>query len=190
MLKKLSILAFASVIGFAQSCSYDMDKSSFDMKWGAFKFQSKAKVSGTFNEYKLEATKSDSLKKLLDSSKIVIDTKSVNTKHETRDKTIFDNFFALFNSKDIKANISDSIEGKNSGTINLNLDMNKKSSIVPMSYKIENGKLTATGVTDLNIFDLSGALASINKACYALHQGVTWSQVELEFSVKVNKECK
>ena len=63
--------------------------------------------------------------------------------------------------------------------------MNGTTKTVPMKYHYENGKFDATGVIDLVDFAAGEALSSINKACFDLHKGKTWSDVTIGFSTTV-----
>ena len=58
---------------------------------------------------------------------------------------------------------------------------------VPMKYDIEDGELEAEGIIDVLDFALSENLAALNKACYALHEGKTWSDVQIEIESKFSK---
>jgi hypothetical protein len=58
-----------------------------------------------------------------------------------------------------------------------------------MKYSFSNGKLRAAGVIDLIDFKAENALTSINTACYDLHQGKTWSDVNIGFTMDVKATC-
>lgn len=190
MIKKIIFagLIFGASL-FASDCKYSIDRDSFDFKWTAFKYDTKAGVSGTFDSYELEFRESNSLERLLKSAEIEIDSKSVNTAHKERDATLFKSFFSLFSEDEIEVEVKSAMVGDKIGTLNLEIEMNSREFQTPMNYKIENSKLTAIGTIDMLYFGLSDALSSINRACYDLHKGVTWSQVDLEFSFKLKKSC-
>ena len=67
------------------------------------------------------------------------------------------------------------------------ISMNGKTLDVPMKYEVEDDEVEAEGVIDLADFEMLPALHAINKACYDLHQGKTWQDVELEFELKYKK---
>ncbi len=54
-----------------------------------------------------------------------------------------------------------------------------------MTYIYTKGHFQATGTIDLFDFAASDALASINKSCYDLHSGKTWSDVTIGFSTTI-----
>jgi len=69
--------------------------------------------------------------------------------------------------------------------------MNGVTKTVPLKYSFSNGIFDANGVIDILDFSASKALSSINKACFALHKGKTWSDVSIGFSTKIDtKLCK
>jgi hypothetical protein len=63
--------------------------------------------------------------------------------------------------------------------------MNGKTLIIPMQYIYDKGQFNATGTIDLIEFTAGKSLANINKACYDLHKGKTWSDVTIGFSTTV-----
>ena len=67
--------------------------------------------------------------------------------------------------------------------------MNGKGLNVPMAYSYEKGLFTAKGVIDLGDFKALDALTSINRACYDLHDGKTWQDVNIGFILKVEERC-
>ena len=58
-----------------------------------------------------------------------------------------------------------------------------------MAYTYENGLFKAAGVIDLGDFGALNALTSINRACYDLHAGKTWQDVDIAFALKVEEQC-
>ena len=59
-----------------------------------------------------------------------------------------------------------------------------KLGLINESYNIEIFR------SDLKDFALSTALDTLNKACFDLHKGVTWSEVEIALEAKINRACK
>ena len=89
--------------------------------------------------------------------------------------------------KSIDANIVD-LE-KTASIVKVEVVMNGVKKIVPMRYVYSNGKFEAKGYIDLFDFQASKALSSINKACFEKHQGKTWNDVEIGFSLHVKTTC-
>ncbi len=69
------------------------------------------------------------------------------------------------------------------------ITINKLQKEVSMKYAYDNNILTLSGEIDVLNWSLDKPLASINKACYALHEKKTWSDVSLKITVPVKYEC-
>jgi polyisoprenoid-binding protein YceI len=117
---------------------------------------------------------------MLLNSSVKIDTQSVNSGNKGRDIKLVSYFFNIQDVKFIKAKI---VEIKNSNII-VKISMNSKSLNIPMSYKVQNNTIIANGTIDLADFDMLTSLSAINKACYTLHQGKTWQDVNISFEIK------
>ena len=73
--------------------------------------------------------------------------------------------------------------------ITMDLMLNGKKKEIPLTYKMDGMKLVATGHMDILDFGMSKQLSAINKACYALHEGKTWSDVSLTLETTLTS-CK
>jgi len=69
----------------------------------------------------------------------------------------------------------------------VDITMNSISLKIPMRYSVVNDKVSASGTIDLADFSMLKSLKSINKACYALHQGKTWQDVDISFEIKLKQ---
>lgn len=155
------------------------------MGWTAFKTPAKKAVNGTFNTVMVATpTKNKSIESLLNHSSVMIDTKSVNSNNEGRDKKLTTFFFGLLNQKTISAHIG----AANDGKMVLWLTFNGLTKKVEMTYNYENGMIEGKGTISLASFSATKALHSITKACYDLHKGVTWDDVSIWFSMPVSKQ--
>ena len=172
-MKKVIMIVAASLLAFAQ-CTLE------DMSWTAFKTPLKLGVKGTFDKIAFIPGKN-----CLDGAEAIINKHSVNTGNPDRDKTLDSAFFSLLEG-DIRAKIVHSGDK----TMDINITLNGVTKTVPFTYSKKDGTIQARGVID--IFDFSGskALRSINKACYKLHQGKTWNDVELTFTIGTQKPSK
>jgi hypothetical protein len=63
--------------------------------------------------------------------------------------------------------------------------MNGKTLLIPMKYRYIKGDFQAIGTIDLFDFEGNSALASINKSCFDLHKGKTWSDVNIAFRTTI-----
>ena len=193
MLKVLiSLFLILNISLFADECIYGLDKNSLKVEWEAFKTPQKVKVKGRFKSINISVyEKAHSVKELLEGSMAIINTKEVDTNNTSRDKTLFDSFFSYLNPFPlIKAHITDvNVEAK---AFNLNITMNGMSKVIPMRYTVDTqGNFISRGKIDMvKDFGLDSALKTLNKACFDLHKGVTWPDVNIFLKAKLGKYCK
>ena len=184
------ILAF----GLAQAnCSFSQP-SEVNVTWKAFKTPLKKGVGGHFTKlnYSSNVKSAHSLNELLAGTSVNIDVSSVDSKNPGRDVKLLNSFFKQMTDTQIKAKIISLRKDENarkSGIATVSITMNGITKEVPMTYSFNSGKLSANGVIDLLDFKASRALQSINKACFDLHQGKTWSDVNIGFSMDISASC-
>lgn len=164
--------------------------------WKAYKTAAKLGVGGIFDDVTYTAAKKEgkNFKEILIGSSVVINTNSVNSKNEGRDKKLVASFFKLLGAETISAKILDITqtskkrERPRKGIITTNITMNGISKDVPMNYVYDKGAMKAEGFIDLFDFQASKALTSINKACFDLHKGKTWNDVAINFSLNIKAD--
>ncbi|NOR58204.1 MAG: YceI family protein [Sulfurimonas sp.] len=177
------------------SCILSQD-GPITVSFKAYKTPAKIGVGGIFDsvKYTANAPKGNNFREILVGSNVVIDTASVNSKNSGRDVKLVKFFFEQMSSKNITAKIVDiksdkRVRGKpKTGVMLVAITMNGKTKEVPMSYIFKKGDLSANGHIDLLDFSASKALASINKACFDLHKGKTWSDVAIGFQTNIKFE--
>lgn len=168
-----------------------LDANQAKVSFGAFKTIDKALVKGSFDDIKLQFGKdSSSIKGVLEGATAVIDTAKINLGDDVKNENLTNFFFAYFKKdKDakslIKVKFENVIEGKDKGTILANITMNGVDRKVPLQYNIKDGKLSAIGTIDLLDFSLNNAYKKLIEGCGELHEGVTWTQVELYFEAPI-----
>lgn len=182
-MKKLVMLAalLTATQVYAQEakCIKVLDKDT-KVTWVAFKTPLKVGVGGSFTNVSFEkAVQGADLETALKQSRFSIDTKSVSTNDKQRDAKIVSNFFKNGNLK-----ISGVVQTFRKKKLVMDLTMNDVMKTIPMSYEISGNKVTAKGFIDILDFNASDSLSALNKACELLHEGKTWSDVEigLEFT--------
>ena len=201
---KISLLAlslFASASQAAEKCNFNIDPTTLHVNWTAFKTMQKVGVNGSFTEVTLESdlSKPGTLHNLMNQidAEIKVDAATkISTTNPARDQTIFQNFFSHFAGKGIlKGKLRNAKGSESAGTVNLVLEMNKKTLAVPMKYtRDEKGTTVISGGIDVTDFGLGSALSTLNKACDALHKGPdgvskTWPQVEIKIEANLSKKC-
>ncbi len=177
----LIILTIFSINSFAKCLDYD--KSQTSIMWEAFKTPAKAGVKGEFKGFDIKPSKTKAqLKDILLGSTFSIDSSSVFTKNPARDKKIVSNFFS-------KVEIKGKVTQVKQKVLTLELTMNNKKVKVPMNYILQGHTLSANGTIDVFDFMMQDNLSAINKACYALHEGKTWNDVNI-YLKSTFKPCK
>jgi len=168
--------------------------SNMNITWKAYKTLGKLGVGGKFTavKYTPAALEGKNFKELFVGSKVSIDVSKIDTGNPGRDETLVKDFFSLFKGKMIEGEITKikktdkHVKGKpRTGNIDVKITMNEKTLTIPMTYVYSEGKFDAKGTIDLFDFAANDALTSINKSCFDLHKGKTWSDVSIGFSTTI-----
>lgn len=170
----------------AASCYKSVQAKDVEIKWEAYKTPQKAGVWFAFQNFKINgAKKAKSLKELLVSQNISImaaDAKNISSGDAGRDSNIANFFFKSFAPKTpLKGTVKEVTDSR----IDLEIEMNGVKKIVPLSYTLDKNTLTAKGYLDVLDFKLQGALDSLNKVCGGLHEGKTWTDVQLAITLNL-----
>lgn len=174
---------FASLLSLSFCFGVSLDTAKTQAYWTGYKFAKKTPVKGTFKDIKFKFSKGNSIHEELLGATAMIDLSKVSTGNPASEENLTLGFFNKFSSKDIRVKIEQVIEGENQGAILARITMNKKSQLIPMQYEIKDNQLVAKGVIDVLSFKLDAALDSLSKVCKDLHEGYTWSQVEVGFVI-------
>jgi len=183
-MRKILLLILSASAIFASQCNYNLRE--LQINWKAYKTPLKIGVGGTFDDVKIKTTDKSSTKTFLETSTIVINTASVDSKNSGRDAKLVQYFFNTQNVKSIKAKVV-SIKDK---IITVAISMNGITKNIPMKLDLEANEAEAKGYIDLADFKMIPSLKSINQSCYVLHKGKTWRDVTIDFTVKTEKTCK
>ena len=162
---------------------FGYEANNVHVEFKAFKTPLKKGVKGTFDNIILHSHKAKNFNEALLETSVTIDTSSINSKNTQRDEKLVASFFDVQGVKKIEAKII-KVEKK---ILVVAITMNDKTLNIPFKYEKEFREVEAEGVIDLADFDMLPSLQSINKACYDLHQGKTWQDVELEFELTFDK---
>lgn len=173
-------LMTASAFG---SCTYNADTAR--ISWKAFKTYEKIGVSGSFNRVTFAPHSEASIENLLVGSKVTIDTTTVNSGNSGRDVTLIKSFFKVQNLDTLNGVI---VGVKDSKAIT-QITLNHVTKTIPLAYVVQEGKIIAKGTIDLGDFDLLPSLHSLSNACFDLHGGKTWQDVEIEFKIPFSTMC-
>ncbi|MCD6653754.1 MAG: YceI family protein [Sulfurovum sp.] len=174
MKKMIIVFMMAGAVLFAY------EPTNVSVKFTAFKTLSKIGVSGGFDAIELSGKKeAKNVNEMLEGLKANIKTGSVNSAHKERDEKLVNAFFNVQSNALIEAQIVSAKEA----VLVVKITMNHQSIEVPMQYKVNDKFVQASGYIDLADFKMIPSLEGINKACYDLHEGKTWQDVAIEFSV-------
>ena len=173
----LSVFAFALISNLN---AYEIN-GDLGVKWTGFKTEKKVAVSGTFNEINLDIKSSENLSEFLKSAKVKINSISLESKNEGRNKSMTSTLFSLATAKEIKGAILEVNETKK--TLLLDLTMNEVTKIVPMTYEIIDGNITAKGTIEILDFNLKGSFLAFAKECAVYHENKSYSDVDIEFTI-------
>lgn len=179
-MKKKILLSLASLALISNLNAYELD-GNLDIKWTGFKLASKVGVSGTFNDIKLDILKNEDLADFLKSAKVTIDSKSLESKDEGRNFNITSTLFSLASAKTITGTISSVDETEQ--TLVLDLVLNGVQKSIPMKFEDKDGNIVANGKIDVLDFDLAKSYQAFVLKCAELHENVSYSDVEIEFTL-------
>ena len=186
-MKKFMIAAVAAATLVSADCSYTKS-GDVSVNWTAFKTPMKKGVNGTFKSVVYKGTaKAKTLTELFKGAQVMIQTNNVDSGNAGRDAKLVQFFFNQMDGQMLEARILDMDETMK--IVLVEVMMNGKGLNVPMAYRYEKGLFSAEGVIDLGDFKALDALTSINRACYDLHDGKTWQDVNIGFVLKVEERC-
>jgi hypothetical protein len=177
-------------------CTYSLLKDSSSVNWTAFKTNARVGVKGHFDEFKVGLPENVSSPfEAIVGTTFNIETKSVNTGDLVRDPKLVQFFFnALTNGQIINGSIksADGNEKEGNGLIELLLNGMKKE--IPYTYKIEGNIIYLKTGINLDEWNGSDAVKSLNTACYDLHTGEDgvsklWPDIEIEVIAMLKKDC-
>lgn len=186
MKKSLMILLTAASLVVAD-CAF-VKQGDVAVTWTAFKTPLKKGVGGTFKSVAFKGSeKAKSLSALLEGASVMIQTNNVDSNNPGRDAKLVQFFFNQMDGQTLDAKIV-KVDEK-AKIVTVEIIMNGKGLEIPMAYTLEKGHFDAKGVIDLGDFNALGALKSINRACYELHEGKTWQDVNIGFSMGIEEQC-
>lgn len=186
-MKKTVLTGLLIASSLFAECSYQAEQAN--VTWKAFKTYEKIGVGGSFDHAVIQSKSADSIEKMLLSSTVAIDTSSVNSGNPGRDATLLHAFFMVQNINTITAKVA--LVFAKEGKVHVNISMNGVTKTIPMSYTVlGEEKIIAKGTIDLADFGMIPSLQSLNKACFDLHSGKTWQDVEIGFEIPLKTTCK
>lgn len=166
-----------------------IDSDDIELKWTGYKFPGAEKkgVSGTLRNLGIkDEYKGASLKEIFTGMKFNIDARSVWSRNSSRDARLVKFFFGkMIGGTFIKGQILSYTEQE----MRVKLNMNGLAKEIALKVEQTQERVTARGVIDILNWGMDKSLEAINKECYKLHKGKTWSDVSLQLSLSYRKDC-
>ncbi|MDU7693601.1 MAG: YceI family protein [Helicobacter sp.] len=184
-----AVILGSALLGSVFALSINPDGAKIDVV--AFKTNAKTPVKVTFKKATFHFNKTDgSAADILKGTHVIIDLQTIDaSKNPVRDKNIKTRFFAhLANSNSAEATVTDVKGDDKSGSITADVTFNDKKEKVTFKYEVKDGKLVATGETDLTKnFGAKDAFETFrnDKVILGLHSKKTFSEINIGFEVPV-----
>ncbi|WP_366184272.1 hypothetical protein [Flavobacterium ovatum] len=177
----------------ATEATYSVVNDSTKVSFTAYKTTDKAAVGGVFKEITLTNTNpGKTALEALNGTKFSISVSSLFTNDATgtRDPKILKFFFGVMSNTEL---ISGEFKVSPENSCSIDVILNGKTANIPLKHSVNSDtSFSFDGVMNLENWDALAAVASINKACEALHTGKdgvskTWSEVAVHADVLFNK---
>jgi polyisoprenoid-binding protein YceI len=179
------ILIFSNSI-WAKDCVPQFKIEQSMLQWTAFKTPKKAAVNVKFDKYLITSANEKSILDAISSAQFTVDVSSVNSGNPERDKKIVKFFFT---QKNKQITLKGKVLSVKNNIAEVEFTIHKVSKVIPMNLEVINNNVKLTGKIDVLDFKLNDSLSAINNACKVLHEGKTWSDVELLLTAQFKDLC-
>ena len=180
-------LLLSSLPLLADVCNYNYKKDTAQLTWTAFKTPKKIGVKAGFKKIEIKTQEAKDIHSVISSASFSVDIASLDSGNPERDAKIKKHFFKTDSST---VGITGKVLSLKDGVAQVEFTINKKTKTVPMNVLVANDEATITGKIDVLDFALNESLSAINEACKVLHEGKTWSDVELSIKAPFINSCK
>lgn len=173
--------------------TYSLINDSTKVSFVAYKTTGKVPVGGQFTKINISNTSAgETALDALNGAQFSIPVSSLftNDPTETRDPKILASFFEVMENTELISGVFKVAEDK---TCSVDVTLNGNTANIPLEYTSDNDtRFSFDGVMNLEDWDALDAVASLNKACEALHTGMdgvskTWSDVAVHGEVLLKK---
>ncbi|MUH36125.1 hypothetical protein D9O36_09750 [Zobellia amurskyensis] len=177
----------------AETAAYSLIQDSTKVSFTAYKTTEKLPVGGKFTKINItKAGEGASALEALDGTEFSIPVSSLFTNDATgtRDPKILEFFFGVMENTELISGVFNVSEDNN---YSIHVTLNGNTATIPLTHKaVSDTSLVFDGVMNLEEWDALDAVASINKACEALHTGKdgvskTWDEVAVHAEVLLQK---
>ena len=183
--KKANPIKEKKVESTKSTAEFSIDKASKQINFIAYKTSDKVPVGGQFKKIDvISGGEGNTVKEAIHNTEFSIPVSSLFTQNSSRDYKIKKFFFGIMDNTKLlsgKLLLTDDTSGV------AEIKMNGISKKVLFNYTIVDRTFNMKATMDVNNWNASNALASLNKVCLDLHRGadgisITWSEVALNIS--------
>lgn len=171
---------------------YSLIGDSTKVSFTAYKTTEKLPVGGVFKTINISGTKKGSgYAEVLNGAKFSIPISSLftNDPTNTRDPKLLEFFFGVMSNTELISGTVKVVED----TCSIDVTLNGETANIPLTVeKTGENSYALSGTMDLENWKALDAVASINKACEALHTGAdgiskTWNDVAVKAEIQLKK---
>lgn len=165
--------------------AFNVSNADTDIKFTAYKTTDKIGVGGAFKKIDItNGGEGNTLKEAINDTEFSIPVSSLATMDSSRDYKIKKFFFGIMDNTKLLSGKLQLVDDANGIA---NITMNGETRPVPFVYTIQRNEFNMKATIDINNWNASKALASLNKVCEDLHKGAdgvskTWSEVDLNIT--------
>ena len=182
LLSSLSVALLSSSL-LAKEC---VEIQSVNVGWTSYKTMAKIGVSGVFKNVQLyKSSQTQTIKSALQGTSVQLKFSNIDAKAAIKTSNILKYFASKLSSSDIKAKII-KVGDK---FLDLEVVLNNKKQIIPLSYTLDGGVMQAKGVLDARDFALTSALKNLNSHV-AGHKNKGWLDIDISFELIYTDRCK
>jgi hypothetical protein len=183
--KKVNPIKEEKVETSKSTAEFSIEKASKQINFTAYKTSDKIPVGGQFKKVNvLSGGEGNTVKEAIHNTEFSIPVSSLFTQNSSRDYKIKKFFFGIMDNTKLlsgKLLLTDTTNGV------VEIKMNGVSQKVPFKYSIVDRVFNMKASMDVNNWNASKALASLNNVCLDLHRGadgisITWSEVTLNIT--------
>lgn len=165
-----------------KKAAFSLKESKNNIEFTAYKTTEKIPVTGQFKKVNIvSGGEGNTIKEAINNTEFSIPVSSLFTKDTSRDFKIKKFFFAVMDQTTL---LSGKLVVENDSIGHTTIKMNGVSNKVPFTYTIVENEFSMNATIDIQQWNASAALKSLNEACKDLHKAAdsiskTWSDVAL-----------
>ena len=169
---------------------YSIEALTTKVGWTAYKTSEKIAVNGEFTKVNITPKKATTAKEVLNGLEFSIPVSSLFSNNEIRDTKLKQFFFGVMANPEL---LSGTVVTTTDTNGNATITMNGVTNSFPIKYMISGQMVTLSGTLNLEDFNATSAIESLNKVCFDLHKGTdgiskTWSDVNIEVATYLKVE--